>query len=40
VNLEFVVRDVYSMHGNLGKASRAVAIAHHEIDKVYGPLPC
>ena len=40
VNLEFVVRDVYSMHGNLGKASRAVEIAHHEIDKVYGPLPC
>jgi hypothetical protein len=39
VNLEFVVRDVYSMHGNLGKASRAVEIAHHEIDKVYGPLP-
>jgi hypothetical protein len=37
VNLEFVVRDVYSMNGNLGKARRAVDIARQEIDKVYGP---
>jgi len=38
VPLEFVVRDVYSMHGNLDKARRAVEIARNEIDAVYGPL--
>jgi hypothetical protein len=38
VPLEFVVRDVYSMHGDLGKARRAVEIAHREIDAVYGPM--
>ncbi len=37
VPLEFVVRDVYSMHGDLGKARRAVEIAQREIDAVYGP---
>ena len=35
VPLEFVVRDVYSMHGNLAKARRAVEIANREIDKRY-----
>jgi hypothetical protein len=39
LNLEFVVRDVYTMHGNLNKARRAVEIARCEIDKLYGPLP-
>ena len=38
VPLEFVVRDVYSMHGDLGKARRAVDIARREIDAVYGPV--
>lgn len=38
VPLEFVVRDVYSMHGDLGKARRAVEIAQREIDAVYGPM--
>jgi len=33
--LEFVVRDVYSMHGNLGKATRAVQIARREIAKYF-----
>jgi hypothetical protein len=37
IPFEFVVRDVYSMHGNLGKASRAVVIACEEIDRVFGP---
>ncbi len=37
VPFEFVVRDVYSMHGDLGKARRAVEIANREIDAVYGP---
>jgi len=37
VPLEFVVRDVYSMHGNLDKPRRAVQIAREQIDKVYGP---
>jgi hypothetical protein len=37
VPLEFVVRDVYSMHGNLGKARRAVELARAEIDRVFGP---
>ncbi|MFA4945708.1 MAG: hypothetical protein WC789_13545 [Lentisphaeria bacterium] len=30
--VEFVVRDVYSLHGDLGKARRAVEIARREID--------
>lgn len=38
VPLEFVVRDVYSMHGNLAKARRAVDLARAEIDRVFGPL--
>jgi hypothetical protein len=39
IPLEFVVRDVYSMHGNLAKPRRAVEIARREIDKFYGPEP-
>lgn len=35
IPFEFVVRDVYSMHGNLKKAARAVEIAKQEIDKFY-----
>jgi hypothetical protein len=35
---EFVVRDVYSLHGNLDKARRAVEIARREIDRFYPPL--
>ena len=35
IPLEFVVRDVYSMHGNLDKPRRAVEIARGEIDKYY-----
>ncbi len=38
VPAEFVVRDVYSLDGNLGKARRAVEIARRELDAVYGPL--
>ncbi len=38
VMLEIIVRDVYSMHGNLGKATRAVEIARREIDKFYPAL--
>ena len=30
---EFLVRDVYTLHCNLGKARRAVEIAHAEIDR-------
>jgi hypothetical protein len=33
--LEFIVRDVYSMHGNLNKPRRAVEIARREIDKFF-----
>ncbi|MFO7870459.1 MAG: hypothetical protein R6V03_03390 [Kiritimatiellia bacterium] len=33
VRLEFVVRDVYSLSGNLEKATRAVEIAGEEIDR-------
>jgi len=36
IPLEFVVRDVYSLNENLGKASKAVEIARREIDKCYG----
>ena len=35
VPVEFVVRDVYSFHGNLAKAGRAVEIANQEIDKFF-----
>lgn len=38
IPLEFVVRDVYSVHGNLAKPRRAVEIAQREIDRVYAPL--
>jgi len=36
IPLEFVVRDVYSLHGNLDKARRAVEIARQEINR-HGP---
>ncbi|MCE9615884.1 MAG: hypothetical protein K8T26_16560 [Lentisphaerae bacterium] len=35
IPLEFVVRDVYTMHGNLNKARRAVEIARREIHRFY-----
>ena len=38
VNVEFIVRDVYTVHGNLGKARRAVEIARREIDKHFKPF--
>jgi hypothetical protein len=36
VSVEFIVRDVYTVHGNLGKARRAVEIARREIDRYRG----
>jgi hypothetical protein len=33
VRVEFIVRDVYTVHGNLGKPRRAVEIARAEIDR-------
>jgi len=35
IPLEFVVRDVYSVHGNLNKPRRAVEIARREIDRFF-----
>lgn len=35
VPVEFVVRDVYTMHGDLNNARRAVEIAQAEIDRFY-----
>jgi hypothetical protein len=35
IPLEIVVRDVYTMHGNLDKPRRAVEIARREIDRFY-----
>ena len=35
IPVEFVVRDVYSMHGNLDKPRRAVEIARREIDRYF-----
>jgi hypothetical protein len=35
IPLEFIVRDVYSVHGNLEKPKRAVEIARREIDRFY-----
>jgi len=36
VFVEFIVRDVYTVHGDLGKPRRAVEIAQREIDRYYG----
>jgi hypothetical protein len=36
--VEFVVRDVYSLHGDLSKAASAVEIARREIDRRFAPL--
>ncbi len=33
---EFIVRDVYTVHGNLGNARRAVEIARREVDRFFG----
>ena len=33
VPVEFIVRDVYTVHGNLGNARHAVEVARQEIDK-------
>lgn len=38
IPLEFVVRDVYSMHGNLNKPRRANEIAQREIDRFFPRL--
>lgn len=32
---EFIIRDVYSVHGNIGKARRAVELARREVDRHY-----
>jgi hypothetical protein len=37
VFLEFIVRDVYTVHSNLDNARRAVEIARREIDRHYKP---
>jgi hypothetical protein len=37
VPTEFIVRDVYTVHGNLNNARRAAEVARQEIDKRYGP---
>lgn len=37
VFVEFIIRDVYTVHGNLGNARRAVEIARREIDRYYRP---
>ncbi|MEI8206301.1 MAG: hypothetical protein WCG03_05430 [Kiritimatiellales bacterium] len=38
LNLEFVVRDVYTLHGDVGKARRAVELARQEIDRRFGAI--
>ena len=35
VRVEFIVRDVYTVHGDLGKSRRAVELARAEIDRHY-----
>lgn len=35
VNAEFIVRDVYTLHGNINNAIRATKLAHQEIDKFF-----
>ena len=36
VHVEFIVRDVYTVHGDLSKPRRAVEIARREIDRYHG----
>ena len=38
IPVELVVRDVYSVHGNLDKPRRAVEIARREIDRFFPPV--
>jgi hypothetical protein len=38
IYVEFIIRDVYTVHGNLNNARRAVEIAHREIDQHYHPM--
>ena len=38
IPLEFVVRDVYTLHGDIGNARRAVDVARSVIDTYYPPL--
>ena len=35
VPLEFIIRDVYTLHGDIGNAKRAIDGARREIDRVY-----
>lgn len=35
INAEFVVRDVYTLHGNIAKARRATELAREEIDRFF-----
>ena len=37
VFVEFIIRDVYTVHGNLNNARNAVEIARREIDRHYQP---
>jgi hypothetical protein len=37
VSVEFIVRDVYTVHGNLDNARRAVEVARREIERHYRP---
>ncbi|MCU0522453.1 MAG: hypothetical protein MUF84_17390 [Anaerolineae bacterium] len=37
VFVEFIIRDVYTVHGDLGNARRAVEIARREVDRSYRP---
>jgi hypothetical protein len=37
VFVEFIIRDVYTVHGNLNNARRAVEIARQEINRYYQP---
>jgi hypothetical protein len=37
VRVEFIIRDVYTVHGDLNNARRAVEIARREIDRHYRP---
>ena len=37
VSVEFIMRDVYTVHGDVGNARRAVKTARREIDRHYRP---
>lgn len=39
VSKEFIIRDVYTLHGNIGNAREAIRVARRRVDAYYGQEP-